>query len=52
MRRYTLEFVSALCAQKLSSEIYTTIGALCAKICPQNRTDFYQYNLNSTPIIA
>ena len=32
--------------------IYTTIGALGTKICPQNRTDFYPYCLNSTPIIA
>ena len=32
--------------------LYTTIAALYAKICPQNRTDFYQYSLNSTPIIA
>ena len=32
--------------------IYTTIAALSAKICPQNRTDFYQNGLNSTPIIA
>ena len=33
-------------------DIYTTIAALSAKICPQNRTDFYPYGLNSTPIIA
>ena len=32
--------------------IYTTMAALSAKICPQNRTDFYPYGLNSTPIIA
>ena len=32
--------------------IYTTIAALYAKICPQNRTDFYPHGLNSTAIIA
>ena len=32
--------------------IYTTIAALCAKLCHQNRTDFYLPALNSTSIIA
>ena len=37
---------------KNDATIYTTIAALYAKICPQNRTDFYPHGLNSTPIIA
>ena len=32
------------------ANICTTIAALYAKICPQNRTDFYPHGLNSTPI--
>ena len=39
-------------SQGLSNPIYNTIAALHAKICPQNRTDFYTDGLNSTPIIA
>ena len=39
-------------ASKQHALIYTTLAALYAKICPQNRTDFYPYGLNSTPIIA
>ena len=35
-----------------SIHIFTTIGGMYAKICPQNRTDFYPHGLNSTPIIA
>ena len=34
------------------NDICTTIAALSAKICPQNRTDFYPHGLNSTPNIA
>ena len=33
-------------------EIYTTIGSLSAKICPQNLTNFKPGARNSTPIIA
>ena len=33
-------------------EIYTTIGSLSAKICPQNVTYFKPGDRNSTPIIA
>ena len=33
-------------------EIYTTIGSLSAKICPQNLTYFKPGARNSTPIIA
>ena len=32
--------------------IFTTIAALSAKLCSQDRTDFYPHALNSTPIIA
>ena len=37
---------------KYNMFIFTTIGALFAKICPQNRTDFSPCIRNSTPIIA
>ena len=53
---FFLNFLPQLIFLYLSSNaygnIYTTIAALCAKICPQNRTDFYLYGLNSTSIIA
>ena len=32
--------------------VYTNIAAMCANICPRNRTDFYPYAINSTPITA
>ena len=49
---WRVEWEQGMDSCNIKSNIYTTIAALYAKICPQNLTNFYPSAPNSTAIIA